>query len=98
MPASSLISRSNMETYITLALLALAIGFVSAVLYSFICRKQVKKVETVIITIESPKCACGGNCACGGKKPKGKKVQPLLGVVAPSFGPIVSTPKKKAAK
>jgi putative bacteriocin precursor len=90
-----------METYITLALLALAVGFVSAVLYNFICRKQVKKIKTVSITIEAPKCACGGNCACGNKKPKSKKVQPLLGVVVPkledSYGPIVAAPKKKKA-
>ena len=87
-----------METYITLALLALAIGFVSAVLYSFICRKQVKKVETVIITIESPKCACGGNCGCGDKKTKSKKVQPLLGVVAPKLkSDAVATKSKKKA-
>lgn len=91
-----------METFINLVLLALAVGFVSAVLYSFINRKQVKKIKTVSITIEAPKCACGGNCACSGKKPATKKVQPLLGVVTPkvedSYGPIVAKPKKKAAK
>jgi len=90
-----------METFITLVLLALAVGFVSAVLYSYANRKRAKKIKTVTITIEASKCACGGNCACGSKKPKGKKVQPLLGVVAPkledSYGPIVSTPKKKKA-
>jgi hypothetical protein len=91
-----------MEIFINLGLLALAVGFVSAVLYSFVYRTRNKKIKTVNITIEVPKCACGGNCACGSKKPKGKKVQPLLGVVAPkledSYGPIVSTPKKKAVK
>jgi len=90
-----------METFINLILLALAVGFVSAVVYNFVYRTRNKKIKTVSITIEAPKCACGGNCACGNKKPKGKKVQPLLGVVAPkledSYGPIVEAPKKKKA-
>lgn len=89
-----------METFIIIAVLALAVGFVSATLYSFICRKQVKKVKTISITIERPKCACGNSCACGDKKTKSKKVQPLLGVVAPKLesDAVATKSKKKAVK
>jgi hypothetical protein len=73
--------------------LALAVGFVSATLYSFICRKQVKKVKTISIAIEAPTCACGD-------KTKSKKVQPLLGVVAPKLksDAVATKSKKKAVK
>lgn len=85
-----------METFITIAVLALAVGFVSAVLYNFIHRKRTNKEETLPLT----KCGCGGNCPCSTKKLASKDVQPLLGVVIPKLekDAVAVKSKKKAVK
>lgn len=96
MPTSFLISRSNMETFITIVVLALSVGFVSSVLYNFINRKRIVKEEASPVS----KCACGGNCPCGTKKLASKEVQPLLGVVIPKLqkDAVAIKSKKKAVK
>ena len=79
-----------METFITIAVLALAVGFVSAVLYNFIHRKRTNKEETLPVS----------KCACGTNKLASKEVQPLLGVVIPKLqkDAVVTKSKKKAVK
>ena len=79
-----------METFITIAVLALAVGFVSAVLYNFIHRKRTNKEEMLPLT----------KCGCGTNKLASKDVQPLLGVVIPKLekDAVAVKSKKKAVK